>query len=123
MNRSSIGLLAVGCVALIIGLMFAMPTYGVWQQGKAGEARLKRAGQERQIIKERAKAELEAATDTAKAIEIVGKMAKKYPEYRYQEFMSAFGDALQAEDSPIKLILVPTENQMPILVSKDMIED
>ena len=100
-----------------------MPIYNVWQQGKTGEAALKRAGQERQIIKERAKAELDAAEDTAKAIEIVGAMAKKYPEYRYQEFMNAFADALTSEDSPIRLILVPTENQMPILISDGLIED
>jgi anion-transporting ArsA/GET3 family ATPase len=123
MSKSNIALTVIGTIALILILMFAIPPYSVWQQGKAGEARLKRAGQERQIIKERAKAELDAAKDTAQSIEIVGAAAKKYPEYRHQEFMSAFGDALTAEDSPIKLILVPTEANIPILVSKDMIED
>lgn len=123
MKSATIGLLAVGCVIAIVVMMFLFPIYSVWQQGKSGEAKLKRAGQERQIIKERAKAELDAASDTAKAIEIVGKMAKLYPEYRYQEFMNAFADALTSEDTPIRLILVPTENQMPILVSEGLIKD
>lgn len=123
MTKSSITLIVIGSIVAIACMMLIMPVYSVWQQGKAGEARLKRAGQERQIIKERAKAELEAAEDTASAIEIVGAMAKKYPEYRYQEFMNAFADALTAEDSPIRLILVPTENQMPILVSEGLIKD
>jgi len=106
---------AVGLAVCII-LAFAYPMYNVWSQGKKGEAALKRAGQERQIIKERAKAELEAADDTAKAIRTVGAAAKEFPEYRHQEFMSAFGDALTMEDSPIQLILVPTEGQIPILL-------
>jgi len=103
--------------------MVGCPYYHVWQQGKSGEAALKKASQERQIIKERAKAELDAAKDTAESITIVGAAAQKYPEYRHQEFMSAFGDALQSDNSPIKLILVPTEANVPILVSKDLIED
>lgn len=123
MNKSMIALIVVSCIVAVISAMFLFPIYGVWQQGKAGEANLKRASQERQIIKERAKAELDAASDTAKAIEIVGAMAKKYPEYRYQEFMNAFADALTSEDTPIRLILVPTENQMPILISGDMVKD
>jgi len=107
--------IAIGAI-VCIALAFAYPMYNVWSQGKKGEAALKRAGQERQIIKERAKAELEAADDTAKAIRTVGAAAKEFPEYRHQEFMSAFGDALTMEDSPIQLILVPTEGQIPILL-------
>lgn len=109
----------IGIVIFIV-LAFAYPQYNVWSQGKKGEAALKRAGQERQIIKERAKAELDAAKDTAEAIKIVGAAAKEFPEYRHQEFMSAFGDALTMEDSPIKMILVPTEAQMPILLKMDL---
>ncbi len=117
MTRSNMALIAIACTLGIALGMFIFPTYGVWQQEKKGEAALMRAGQERQIITERAKAELAAANDTAKAIEIVGAAAKKYPEYRHQEFMSAFGEALLMEDSPIKMILVPTEAQMPILLT------
>ncbi len=121
-TRSSIVLIAIACIIGIAAVMFIQPIYGVWQQGKAGEANLKRASQERQIIKERAKAELEAADDTAKAIRIVGAAAKAFPEYRQQEFMSAFGDALQMKNSPIKLILVPTEAQVPILLTDGVLD-
>ncbi len=117
MSKSNIALTSIAVIAGIVVIMFVWPIYTVWQQGKMGEAALKRAGQERQMIKERAKAELAAANDTASAIEIVGAMAKKYPEYRYQEFMNAFADALTSKDTPIKLILVPTEAQMPILLT------
>ena len=125
-TSSMIGITAssiIGALFFIAICMFGCPHYNVWQQGKSGEAALKKASQERQIIKERAKAELEAAEDTARSITIVGAAAQKYPEYRHQEFMSAFGDALQSDDSPIKLILVPTEANIPILITKDLIED
>lgn len=111
--------IAVGIILFVV-FAFAYPQYNVWAQGKKGEAALKRASQERQIIKERAKAELEASEDTAKAIRTVGAAAKEFPEYRHQEFMSAFGDALTMENSPIKMILVPTEAQMPILLKANI---
>ena len=110
------------CVVAAIILALVFPIYNVWSEGKKGEAALMRASQERQIITKRAKAELEAADDTAKAIRIVGAAAKEYPEYRQQEFMSAFGDALTSENSRIKLILVPTEAQMPILLTDRVLE-
>jgi hypothetical protein len=123
MNRGNIILSIVAGIIVCITLAFAYPVYNVWSQGKKGEAVLERASQERQIITKRAKAELDAAKDTAAAIEIVGAAAQKYPEYRHQEFMSAFGDALTMEDSPIKIILVPTEAQMPILLTDNTIGD
>lgn len=105
---------------LLIGtMMVGCPHYNVWQQGLAGKANLKRADQERQILVSRARAELEASELQAKAIEIVGKVAAKYPEYRHQEFMGAFADALNSEDSPIKMILVPTEGNIPIILNTE----
>jgi hypothetical protein len=123
MSKSNIALAVIAVIVAICVVMFVQPIYGVWQQGKKGEAALMRASQERQIITKRAKAELEAASDTAAAIKIVGAAAKEFPEYRHQEFMSAFGDALLLEDSPIKIILVPTEAQMPILLTDKTIGD
>lgn len=118
-SRTNVILIAIACVAAIAAGMFIFPMYGVWQQEKQGEAALMRAGQERQIITQRAKAELAAAEDTAAAIGIVGKAAKEYPEYRIQEFMSAFGDALSSDESPIQFILVPTEGQIPVMFNMD----
>ena len=108
--------IAVGLatVILIIVLMAGLPVYKVWQQGLAGEAELKRAEQSRQIVIKRAKAEKEAAQYTASAIKIVGAMAQKYPEYRKQEFISAFGEALNNGDINT-VIYVPTEANIPII--------
>lgn len=76
---TGIALFLVGLVALG---MWGCPTYGVWQQGKSGEARLKRAEQEKQILVEQARAEVEAASLRAEAIMIIGQAAKDFPEYR-----------------------------------------
>lgn len=102
-------------VLLFVGFLFwIFPVYGVWQQGKSGEALLKRAEQEKQILIEQARAEVEAAGLRAEAIEKVGAAAKAYPEYRLQEFIGAFGDAMQNGDIE-KIIYVPTEANIPII--------
>ena len=102
MDKNSIGVVVGGIAAVlifIVSLMFGIPVYKVWQQGLAGEASLKRAVQERQILITKAKSEQEAAKYQAKAIEIVGEMAQKYPEYRKQEFIGAFADAMEHLES------------------------
>ena len=62
---------------------------------------------------ESAKAEKESAQLTADAIAIVGEAAKSYPEYRTQEFMLAFGEALR-EGNIDQILYVPTEANIPI---------
>lgn len=104
---------AAGVLMVIALLMFIMPQYGVWQQGLKGEAELARAEQSRQILIEQAKAERESAKYRAEAIAIVGKAAKDYPEYRYQEFLGAFGEAFR-EGSIHQVVYVPTEGMVPI---------
>lgn len=100
------GLIALG--------MVGCPKYNVWEQGLAGKAKLERASQERKIIVEQAKAEVESAGLRAKAIKIMGQAAKDFPEYRLQEFMGAFAEALQ--DGTIdQIIYVPTEANVPIM--------
>ncbi len=100
-----------------IGLgMWGLPQYNVWRMGLSGEALLKKAGQTKQIMIEQAKAEKEAAIERAEAIETIGKMAKLYPEYREQEFIGAFANAM--EDGSInKIIFVATEAGIPIVQS------
>ena len=100
------GLIALG--------MVGCPKYNVWEQGLAGKAKLERASQERKILVEQAKAELEAAGIRAEAIEVLGQKAKDYPEYRLQEFLGAFAEALQS-DKIDKIIYVPTEANIPIM--------
>jgi regulator of protease activity HflC (stomatin/prohibitin superfamily) len=103
----------VSAVIVVLILMIGLPIYNVWRLGKSGEALLKRAEQEKQILIETAKAEVEAAKLRAEAIEIVGASAQQYPEYRLQEFMGAFGEALN-NDNNKTIIYVPTEANIPI---------
>lgn len=121
MEEISIGkVFAVAMLALVVfgsllGFgMWGCPTYGVYSARMDGEAKRAHAEQERQVLVLQAAAELEAAEKRAKAIEIVGKMAKEYPEYRQQEFIGAFAEALK-EGKIAQIIYVPTEANIPIL--------
>lgn len=100
--------------AIFVGFcMWAYPTYNVWQKGLEGEANLKKAQQERQILITQAQSEADASKLQAQAIETVGKMAKEYPEYRSQQFIMDFGEAMK-NGSIEKIIYVPTEANIPI---------
>lgn len=96
--------------------IFIKPMIRVWQQEQEGKAVLARANQERQILVTQATAEKEAALERAEAIRIVGEAAQKYPEYRQQEFMGAFAEAIKS-DNIEKIIYVPTEANIPITES------
>jgi hypothetical protein len=109
-----ISIAALMCV--VVAIFFAWPVYKVWQQGLEGEASLRRAEQTRKIQIEQAKAEEESAKHRANAIKIVGQAAKDFPEYRYQEFLGSFADALH-NGNVQKIIFVPTEAQIPITES------
>ena len=99
---------------LIAAMMAGCPRYTVWQQGLAGKANLAKAEQERKIMIEQAKAEKESATVRSEAIAIIGQAAKDFPEYRLQEFLGAFAEALQNGNIE-KIIYVPTEANIPIM--------
>lgn len=114
MNIKGILVIAVVAIAIILGLMFGLPQYRVWQQEMAGKARLAEATQSRQILIEQARAEKEAAVLQAEAIQIMGEAAQKYPEYRKQEFIGAFGEALKSGKIS-QIIYVPTEANIPIM--------
>nr|WP_231740849.1 hypothetical protein [Thalassoglobus neptunius] len=106
-------LVGVFVFALVLTWMFAMPQYRVWAAGLEGEALLRRAEHEKQIQIEQAKAEVEAAKLRAEAIQTVGEVAQKYPEYRHQEFIGAFAEALQ-NGTIDQIIYIPTEAGIPI---------
>lgn len=108
-------LIAVVVILLtVIGLVMGYQTFKVYSQEMTGKAEFARAEQNRQILVSQAKAEKESAKLRAEAIEIVGAAAQKYPEYRNQEFIGAFADALK--DGKInQIIYVPTEANIPIL--------
>lgn len=113
---SGLGYAVVTAIAIVFigGFLLAWPHYKVWQQGMSGQARLAEAQQSKQIAIESAKAELESAQLRAQAIKVIGETAKQYPEYRNQEFIGAFGDALR--DGKIQqIVYVPTEANIPIL--------
>jgi len=106
--------IAGSIVALVLSMMAGCPVYNVWQQGLSGEAALKKAGQTRKILVEQARAEKESAAIRAEAIAIIGQAAKEFPEYRKQEFLGAFAEALQ-NGSIDKIIYVPTEANVPVM--------
>lgn len=106
-----------GILVLIVtgfGFSAALRYYDVWAQEMSGKARLAEASQSRQIQVEQAKAELDASKLRAEAIGIMGQAAKDYPEYRQQEYMAAFGEALR-EGRMSQIIYVPTEANIPIM--------
>jgi regulator of protease activity HflC (stomatin/prohibitin superfamily) len=108
-------LAVVFAIAMFLALaFFGLPLWNVWRAGLSGEASLKQAQQTKQILITQAEAEKEAATYRAQAIEIVGRMAKQYPEYRQQEFIGAFAEALH-NGNVSQIIYVPTETGIPLL--------
>lgn len=101
-------------VVLVFAAMFGLPVYSVWQQEYSGRAMLAKAEQTRQVIVTQARAEREAAQSRAEAIAIMGEAAQKYPEYRSQEFIGAFAEALK-DGTISQIIYVPTEANIPIM--------
>src|SRR5216683_870365 len=108
--------LGTALLVLFVSGMWSCPNYNVWQQKKDGEAVLSRAQSARMVLVIQAEAEREAAYKRAEAIAIVGKAAKEFPEYRQQEFIAAFGEALHHCNNQV--IYVPTERNIPIVMSE-----
>jgi len=100
-------------VLVIVAGIAGCPPYNVWKTKLEGKAELMRQEQTRLIIVEQAKAEEQSAQHRANAIGIIGEAAKKYPEYRQQEFIGAFAEAMSNGDIE-KIIYVPTEAGIPI---------
>ena len=109
-------LIAVG----ILGLMFGMPRYNVWQQEMTGKAEFSRAEQNRKIKIEEARAEMESAKyradaeiiraeGVAKANEIIGGSLKDNKDYLTYLWIQALYDESNS------VIYVPTEANMPLL--------
>jgi hypothetical protein len=122
MNRNNCGegeiaiisVVSMGIIFAILVLMFGLPLWNVWRTGLSGEAELKKAEQTRMIQVQQAKGEKDSAQLRADAIAIVGKAAKDFPEYRQQEFIGAFAEAMH-EGKISQIIYVPTEANIPIM--------
>jgi regulator of protease activity HflC (stomatin/prohibitin superfamily) len=112
---TTIGVLAVlGVVGMGVGAMVGLPIYRVWAAEYNGRAILVQAEQTRQVLITQANAEREAAVARAEAIEIVGRAAQDFPEYRQQEFLGAFAEALK-DGKMNQIIYVPTEANIPLM--------
>lgn len=115
-----IGIIGVGC--------WAYPNYNVWQQGKAGEARLREAEHSRQIrieeakaefesAKHKAQAEVERAKGVAEANRIIGDSLKNNDAYLRYLWIQGL------HDGSSEIIYVPTEAQLPILEALRFYDD
>lgn len=101
-------------ITLLFCTSIAYRHYSVWSMEMQGKAKLAEATQSRQIQIEQAKAEFEAAKHRAEAIAIVGKAAQEFPEYRQQEYIGAFAEALK-EGNIDQIMYIPTEAGIPIM--------
>lgn len=101
-------------LSLIVGGLAGCPQYNVYSQRLEGEAILAKSHAARQALVSQAEAERDAAKLRAEAIQIIGKAAHDFPEYRQQEFIGAFAEALQ-QGKINQIIYVPTEANIPIL--------
>lgn len=115
-------------LAMIISILFATgwgwAHFRLWKAEYAGQALeieklykgkaiLAEAEHARKARVEAAKAERDSASLTAEAIQIVGEAAKQNPEYRNQEFVMSFGEALR-EGKIEQIMYIPTEANIPI---------
>lgn len=106
--------IAIAGAVVIAGLMAGMPQYNVYSARLDGEAIKAHAEGAKEAMVSQARAEKESAQLRAEAIAIVGKAAKEYPEYRQQEFIGAFAEAMH-QGRINQIIYVPTEGNIPIL--------
>ena len=110
-----------GIIAFIIALAFIRPWYNVWSQEMEGKAEFAKAEQNRKIMIEEAKANLEAeklnaqaeverAKGAAEAIKIEnGSITPTYIQYLWVRQQSNLNNKT--------VIYVPTETNLPILES------
>jgi regulator of protease activity HflC (stomatin/prohibitin superfamily) len=107
------GFLILLVLAIIVGSMAGCPQYYVYTARLQGEAIEAKSKGSRQAIVSQAQAEKDAAQLRADAVKIMGQAAKDFPEYRQQEFIGAFAEALK-EGNVQQIIYVPTEAGIPI---------
>jgi regulator of protease activity HflC (stomatin/prohibitin superfamily) len=104
----------IAAVLLLIGTCAGYPRWNVYQQEMKGRAMLRQAESEKKILVTQAQAEADAAKLRAQAIAEVGKAAQEFPEYREQEFIGSFAEALH-QGKIQQIIYVPTERNIPIV--------
>jgi len=114
---------AILLIAIVVGLMFGLPMYNVWQQEMAGRAEMAKAEQNRQILvkeaearlqaeKLNAQAEVERAKGMAKAMEIEnGKLTPTYNQYLFIRTLEKISD----KGSLPQIIYLPSEGMLPVM--------
>lgn len=115
-NRLLITLVIILVVVLLALTLFWRPVMRPWTQERLGMANLAQATFDNKIRAEAAAAERDAAVLRAQAITIEGAAAKEFPEYRNQEFIGGFANALESGAIP-QTFYVPTKNGIPVLPS------
>lgn len=106
-------LVAIVVFGAVLLMKLWTPMTGPWKQQRLGMANYRQAQQERRIIVEQARGELAAAEDQAAAIRTMGQSARDFPEYRTQQFIQAFSEAM-ANGTIAEIIYVPIETGLPI---------
>lgn len=101
-------------IVVLASLFVILPVWNAWRMEKKGEGQMRYANMERQAMIAQAEAERDSAALRAEAIEIIGEMVQKYPEYREQEFIGAFATCLE-KGCASQIIYVPTEANIPII--------
>lgn len=108
---------------IILGLMFGLPKYNVWQQEMAGKAEMAKAEQNRKILVEEAKARLEAeklnaqaeierARGMAEAMKVEnGTLNETYNQYLFIRTLEKIAD----KGSLPQIIYVPSEGLLPVM--------
>lgn len=103
--------------------MFGLPHYLVWQKGKAGQAQLMEARQNRQIMIEEASARLESSKLNAQAeVERAKGMAEAMaienmevtPEYNQYLFIRSL-ETIAEHGSLPQIIYLPTDGLLPVM--------
>ena len=126
------GVVVLAIVVLLLGGaligMFCIPVYRVWLAGKAGEAELRQAEQNKQIRIEEAKAqmesskllasaEIERARGVAEANRIIGESLDNSEAYLRYLWVQTL-----AEGTNRQIIYIPTEAQLPLLEASRLVQ-
>lgn len=120
MNKSQIPLIILSVLAALALTLYGCPKYSVWERGLHGQAQLKQAEWNRQIVvreaeaklesaKALADAEIERARGVAEANKIIGQSLKNNEAYLRYLWISGL------DSNSEKVIYVPTEAGIPIL--------
>lgn len=114
------GMLSLFAVGLCCLFLWGCPNYRVYEQGLAGQAKLKESESSRQVLiqdaiskeeaaKHLARAEVERAKGVAEANKIIGEGLKNNHEYLMYLWIHGMADQHN------QIVYVPTEAGLPIL--------